>query len=109
LAGSCRLEQADRIAKTGFDNFEACCGIVEVDVQFRRDPADKFLNLPNGFAVSALFAEDNDFVHVGLWIITQNQAEQCRFSGAVWSKQGPAFTGADGPVDVAQNCRSAVA
>ena len=59
--------------------------------------------------MSAPFAEDNDIVDVGLWIITQNQAEQCRFSGAVWSKQGPAFTGADGPVDVAQNCRSAVA
>src|SRR5437899_8900276 len=59
--------------------------------------------------MSAPFAEDNDIVDVGLWIITQNEAEQCGLSGAVRSEEGPAFTGANGPIDVVQDRRGTVA
>src|SRR6266481_7173807 len=81
--------------------------MVEMDVQFRRNPTDKLFDFPNGFAAAASFPKDNDVIHICLRIIPQNEAEEGGFSGAVGSKEGPAFTSLNGPVDAAQNgCRS---
>ena len=72
-------------------------------VHFGTDVTDVFFNLPNAFARTPLTSEKTDVTGVRLRVVRTNQAEQCRFTGTVFSTQCPLFTPADCPVELLQD------
>ena len=97
------LEQAHRVVEAGGHHFKAGGRVVEVEVQLGRHPANVPLDLPDGLAAAARSAEDDDVVGIDLGVVAEDEAEQGGLARAVGAEQGPAFSGADGPVEVAQN------
>src|ERR1035441_9610036 len=103
------LEQFHRVVETGGDHFKAGRRGVEVEVQFGGDPTDVPFDVPNGFAAAARAAKDDNVVGIDLGVITEDEAQEGGLARAVGAEQRPAFSGANRPVDVAENYGVAVA
>src|SRR3954465_14873860 len=88
---------------------EARQRIIEVEVKFRRDPTDPPFDFPDRFSVPTLFPKDGHVIRINLGIVTEDEAEQSRFSRAVRAQQSPAFTATNGPGDPIDKHRRSVA
>src|ERR1035441_2035272 len=95
--------------ETGGDHFKAGRRGVEVEVQLGGDPANVPLDVPNGFAAAARAAKDDNVVGIDLGIVPKDEAQEGRLARAVGTEQGPAFSGANRPIDVAEYYGVAIA
>ena len=72
-------------------------------VHFRRHVADMLFDVPNALSASTVLIEETDVAGIALWVISADEAQQCRLTGTILSAERPVLTIVHCPVEILED------